>query len=150
MSLPPFRGSQEKNTALMSTYKYGTNALWGLMVPWHQAHECSLALMSAVGTMVPRWWVLTATYKCSWLPMKLMSSDEHAWVWRHDPSWALMSTLEDSWAFISTHDQLWAAKNTHEHGAMAQTALMSANKHAWLWRHGSFSTQTPWLHRYQC
>ena len=63
------KSTHEQSWALVSTDMYGAKALWVGMAPWHQAHKCSLLLMSAVGAMVPCSWVLMATYECSWILM---------------------------------------------------------------------------------
>ena len=68
------KSTHEHSWVLVSTDKYGSKALWVVMAPWHQAHKCSLALMIAVGTMVPCSWVLMATCECSWI---LMNANEH-------------------------------------------------------------------------
>ena len=120
------RSTQEHLWALMGTDKYCAKALWVVMVPWCQAHQCSLEVMSAIGTMA--WhharecsWLLISAHECSWM---LNSSHEHTWEWHHEhslalmithgPSWALISTHKHSWAFISSHEQSWAWPNSRD------------------------------------
>ena len=93
-----------------------------LMTPWCHANECSIALMSAVGAMVPYPWVLIE-HLCV-----LMRTYENSWV--------LMSAHGRSWAFVSMAQWCsWGLKSTHGHGTMTPTALMSTIGHSFAWHH---------------
>ena len=70
--------THKRSWALMSIKEYGAKALWVLDASWHHAHECLLALISAVGAM---FMFFMAAYECLWV---LMAAIDH--------SWALMST----------------------------------------------------------
>ena len=57
----------KNSRSLMSTVNYGTKVLCMVWVLWRYAHECSLKLMSAVGTVSSCSWVLMVlkhTYEC--------------------------------------------------------------------------------------
>ena len=86
--------------------------IWVVVAPWHQALECSLALMSAFGNMASASSVLMVTYECSWgiinthkQPWTAMRSNERSWAWRHKHSRTLMSAHGHFWALKSIHEQ---------------------------------------------
>ena len=70
----------------MSTHEYDAKALWVLMALWHQAHDCWLAHMSAVGTFVLNLLVQKSTNDHSLVFIVLIG----AWLMSvHGCSWAL-------------------------------------------------------------
>ena len=136
--------THEPSSALVSTDKNGAKALWVVMVPLHQAHECSLAVMSAVGAMAPRSWVFMASYECSWL---LINAYEQSWARMSAAPYSHMSTNERSWVLLSIHKHSWA--------------LISSHEHSWAWHHrptsmhdcgaiGPLALIKPWWHSHQC
>ena len=128
--------------ALLSIDDYGCKVLWVLKDPWRQNHECLLALMSAVGAMVPCSWVLMVAYECSWglmnvqgCPKSIISA--HEGPWRHT-----LGAHKHSWVFMITHDHSYGAMSTQEHGTIALTALIGGNENLWAWCHGAITTQS--------
>ena len=111
------------------------------MVPWHHAHDCFWALMSAHRSMSPISWVFMASPNCfSWgitgpheNPLALMGTDKHpkATMSVPDCQWALMSVHEHSWAWghgaISTHESSKAVMSMAPWGHGRSSALMSTH-----------------------
>ena len=101
------------------------------MAPWHHAHYCFWALMSAHCSMAPSSWVFMASPNCF--------------------SWAIMGTHEHPLALMGSNKQPRTTMSVPD----CQWALMSVHEHSWAWGHGAISTHesskavmsmAPWGH----
>ena len=78
------------------------------MTPWHHAHDCFWALMSAHCSMAPSSWVFMA------------SPNGFSWaiVGTHEHPLALTGTNKQPWVVLIANEHPWAAMNTWHHGTM--------------------------------
>ena len=105
------------------------------MAPWHHAHDCFWALMSAHCSMAPSSWVFMASPNCfSWA---IMGTHEHplALMGTNKQPRATMSVPDCHWALMSVHEHSWAL----DHGALSTHEISKAVISMAPWGHGCSS-----------